>query len=430
MTQAAEDILRALLDAALQAADPYGATLKALGAPAKGRNVVIGAGKAAARMAQAVEAQCAGAVEERYGSEVEGFVIVPKGYGASLNHIRVMEAAHPLPDARAQAAAREALALAGGLGEDDRLIALISGGGSALMAMPASGLTLADKQRITGALLQSGAAITEINTVRKHLSAIKGGWLARAAYPAPVETLVVSDIPGDDAMMVASGPTLRDATTGAEALAILQEYGIEPGQAVRAHLGNPASDTPDPGDPCFAGERVTIVARAADALAAAAEKALALGLKPVMLGDDLQGEARDLAADHARRALRQTGAAVILSGGETTVTVQGAGGSGGPNTEYALALALSLESGGALDGAAGIYALAADTDGIDGTSGAAGAFVTPETLLRAREKGLDPAGLLEAHDSARLFGALGDLVTTGPTLTNVNDFRAVLVGVL
>lgn len=421
MTRAAEDILRALFDAALQAADPYGATLAALGAPVKGRNLVIGAGKAAARMAQAVE--------ERYGSETESFVIVPKGYGASLNHIRIMEAAHPLPDERAQAAAREALALAGELGEDDRLIALISGGGSALMAAPAPGITLADKQRLTSALLKSGAAITEINTIRKHLSAIKGGWLARAAYPASVETLVVSDIPGDDPSMVASGPTLRDATTGAGALAILQEYGIEPGEAVRAHLGNPASDTPDPGDACFAGERVTIVARAADALAAAAEKALALGLKPVVLGDDLQGEARDLATEQARLALQQQGPAVILSGGETTVTFQGvtvqdAGGSGGPNTEYALALAL------ALDGAAGIYALAADTDGIDGTSGAAGALVTPETLSRAREKGLDPAAMLEAHDSARLFDALGDLVTTGPTLTNVNDFRAVLVGAL
>ncbi len=416
MIQAAEDILRALFDAALQAADPYGATLGALGAPVKGRNVVIGAGKAAARMAQAVE--------ERYGGETEGFVIVPEGYGASLNHIRIIEASHPLPDERAQAAAREALALAGELGEDDRLIALISGGGSALMAAPAPGITLADKQRLTSALLKSGAAITEINTIRKHLSAIKGGWLARAAHPAPVETLVVSDIPGDDAVMVASGPTLRDATTGAEALAILQEYGIEPGEAVRAHLGNSASDTPDPGDACFAGERVTIVARAADALAAAAEKALALGLRPVILGDDLQGEARDLAAEHARLALQQQGPAVILSGGETTVTVQGAGGSGGPNTEYALVLALSLE------GRAGIYAIAADTDGIDGTSGAAGALVTPTTLSRAREKGLDPAAMLDAHDSARLFDALDDLVTTGPTLTNVNDFRAVLVGAL
>ncbi len=421
MTQA-EDILRALFDAALQAADPYGATLASLGAPAKGRNVVIGAGKAAARMAHAVE--------EHYGDETEGFVIVPKGYGASLNHIRIIEAAHPVPDARAQAAAEEALSLAGSLGEDDRLIALISGGGSALMAAPAPGITLADKQRLTGALLKSGAAISEINTIRKHLSAIKGGWLAKAACPAPVETLVVSDIPGDDPSMVASGPTLRDPTTGAEALAILEAYDIEPGEAVRAHLSDTSSENPDPEDACFAGERVTIVARAADALAAAAEKALALGLKPVILGDDLQGEARDLAAEHARLAItkagEQTGTVVILSGGEATVTfhgvtVQGDGGSGGPNTEYALALALSLE------GAAGIYAIAADTDGIDGTSGAAGALVTPTTLSRAREKGLDPAALLESHDSARLFDALGDLVTTGPTLTNVNDFRALLV---
>ena len=423
MTQAAEEILRALFDAALQAADPHDATFAALGAPVKGRNVVIGAGKAAARMAQAVE--------ERYGDETEGFVIVPKGYGASLNHIRIIEAAHPVPDTRAQAAAEEALALAGGLGKDDRLIALISGGGSALMAAPAAGVTLADKQRITGALLKSGAAITEINVIRKHLSAIKGGWLAKAAYPARVETLVVSDIPGDDAAMVASGPTLGDPTTGAEALAILQEYGIEPGEAVRAHLGNSASDTPDPEDACFAAELVTIVARGADALAAAAEKALALGLKPVILGDGLQGEARDLAADHARLAFAKAGEeaakgqrpVVILSGGETTVTMESAG-KGGPNTEYALALAVALE------GTTGIYAIAADTDGLDGTSGAAGALVTPETLSRAREKGMDPAGLLESHDSARLFDTLGNLVTTGPTLTNVNDFRALLVGAL
>ena len=416
MIQAPRDILKALLDAALAAADPYAATQAALGPPAKERNAVIGAGKAAARMAEAVE--------ERYGSETEGFVIVPKGYGAKLNHIRIIEAAHPVPDAAGEAAAREALELAGGLGEDDRLIALISGGGSALMGLPAKNISLSDKQRITGELLKSGAKITEINTIRRHLSAIKGGWLAKAAHPARVETYVVSDIPGDDAAMVASGPTLPDPTTGAEALALLKKYAILPGDAVRAHLADPASNTPDPEDACFAGERVAIVARAADSLGAAAEKAVALGLNPIILGDDIEGEARQVAIDHARMAFAEAGKkqpVVILSGGETTVTVQGAG-TGGRNTEYALALAL------ALDNAAGIYAVAIDTDGVDGTSGAAGAIVTPTTLARAHEKGLDPAGMMELSDSARLFATLGDLVTTGPTLTNVNDFRAIVIG--
>jgi hydroxypyruvate reductase len=418
VTQAARDILKALLDAALAAADPYDATLAALGAPVQGRNLVIGAGKAAARMA--------GAVEERYGAETEGFIIVPEGYGAALNHIRIIEAAHPLPDAAGQAAAREALFLAHGLGENDRLIALISGGGSALMAAPAAGITLADKQGITAALLKSGAAISEINRIRKHLSAIKGGWLAKAAYPARVETLLVSDIPGDDAAMVASGPTLGDPTSGGEALALLQQYGIEPGEAIRAHLMDPASDTPDPEDACFAGGRVTIVARAAESQAAAAEKARALGLRPLILGDDIEGEARDVARDHARLAIQEAekgeGPLIILSGGETTVTLRGKSGSGGRNTEYALALAVALE------GAAEIHAIAIDTDGVDGASNAAGAMINPTTLQRAKKKGLDPAAMLDAHDSASLFAALGDLVVTGPTLTNVNDFRALLVG--
>lgn len=425
MTQAPRDILKALLDAALAAADPYDGTLAALRPPAQdrqaGRNVVIGAGKAAARMAQAVE--------ERYGDEAEGFVIVPKGYGASLNHIHIIEAAHPVPDDAGEAAAREALALAAELGEGDRLIALITGGGSALMAAPAAGITLADKQRITAALLKSGAAISEINVVRKHLSAVKGGWLAKAAYPATVETLIVSDIPGDDPAMVASGPTLPDATTGKAALGILEEYKIEPGDAVLKHLEDSASDTPDPADACFAGGTTSIVTRAADALAAAAEKAAALGLRAIILGGDIEGEAREVAVEHARLALAENGdgPVAIFSGGETSVTVQG-DGKGGRNTEYALALAM------ALDGAAGIHAIAVDTDGLDGTSvavggeGAAGAIVTPTTLSRARERGLDPAAMLQANDSATLFKAIGDLVITGPTLTNVNDFRALLVG--
>jgi hydroxypyruvate reductase len=395
--------LRRLFDAALAAVDPLACTPPHLPEPPPGRTLVIAYGKAAAAMARAVE--------DHWDGPLSGLAVTRYGHGLPTRRIEVIEAAHPVPDDAAVGAARRALALAGELGEDDLLLALASGGGSALLTLPAPGLELADKQATTRALLRSGAPIGDINIVRRHLSAIKGGRLALAAAPARVVTLVVSDVPGDDPAQVASGPTLADGSTPEDALAVLARWGIEAPPAVLAHLARPAEPVPLPAEPA------RVIATARQALAAAARAAR---IEPVILGDDLQGEARDLGRAHARLALESPRPRVILSGGETTVTVTGQG-RGGRNVEYLAGLALGL------DGAPGLHAIACDTDGIDGTEDNAGAMIGPDTLARVRALGLDPAALLADNDAYRLFAALGDLVVTGPTRTNVNDFRAVWV---
>ncbi|OYX35287.1 MAG: glycerate kinase [Caulobacterales bacterium 32-69-10] len=396
--------LRGLFDAALAAVDPLACTPPHLPEPPSGRTVVVAFGKGAAAMAKAVE--------DHWDGPLSGLAVTRYGHGVDCRRIEVIEAAHPVPDAAAVGAAERALALAGTLGPDDLLLALASGGGSSLLTLPAPGLTLADKRAVTSALLRSGAPIGEINTVRRHLSAIKGGRLAQAAAPARVVTLVVSDVPGDDPSQVASGPTVADGSTPADAVDVMARWGINPPAAVVAHLRELAATVPLPKEP----PRVIATARMALEAAASA----AGGVETQILGDDLEGEARDVGRAHARLALDGPRPRLILSGGETTVTVRGQG-RGGRNVEYLLGLAL------ALDGAPGIYALACDTDGIDGTEDNAGAVIGPDTLARARALGLDPAAMLEANDAYSLFGALGDLIVTGPTRTNVNDFRAIWV---
>ena len=405
-------LLRRLLDAAIESAQPAHCLPPHLPEPPAGRSVVVGAGKAAAAMARAVE--------DHWDGALEGLVVTRYGHSVPTRAIDVVEAAHPVPDAGGHAAAARILAEAEALGADDLALCLISGGGSALLTLPAPGIALADKQAVTGALLRSGAAIGEINCVRKHLSAIKGGRLGAACHPARVVSLLISDVPGDDPAVIGSGPTVPDPTTFADARAVLRKYGIDEPAAVIRHLEQGREETPKQGDPRLAGAETRIVATPAMALAAAADAARKAGYAPVVLGDALEGEARVLARDHAALALAAAPGTVLLSGGEATVTVTGAG-RGGPNAEYALALAL------ALDGAPGIFATACDSDGIDGTEDNAGALVTPDTGVRARAAGEDAAARLAANDAYGFFAALGDLVTTGPTLTNVNDFRAILV---
>ena len=435
---AARELLRALFDAALAAADPARAIapyVPALvtGRMGIGRTVVVGAGKAAAAMARAFEEAWAG--NEQAGP-LEGLVVTRHGHAVPCERIRVVEAGHPVPDRAGEAAARDILDLARGLGAKDQLVCLVSGGGSALLTLPAPGLTLADKQAVTLALLRSGATIGEINTVRKHLSAIKGGRLAAAAMPARVVTLAISDVPGDDPAVIASGPTVPDPTSFADARAVLAKYGItEPG-AVIAHLAAAASETPKPGDPVFANTRFELIASPQQALAAAADAAIAHNVTPIVLSDRIEGEARDVAIMHAAIALQLRAGrfrvggqivappAVLLSGGETTVTVHGEG-RGGRNSEFLLALAAALANDPG--GSDGIYALACDTDGIDGTEDNAGAIVYPNTLARAASRGIAIKQALAGNDAYGFFAALGDLVVTGPTLTNVNDFRAILV---
>jgi glycerate 2-kinase len=381
--------------------------------------VVVGAGKAAASMAQVVEDLWQGALE--------GLVVTRYGHGARCKLIEVVEAAHPVPDAAGRAAARRIIEKVRGLGEDDLVLCLISGGGSALLALPAEGLTLEDKQAINKALLRSGANIGEMNCVRKHLSAIKGGRLAAAAAPACVVTLAISDVPNDDPSVIASGPTVPDPTTRADALEVLRKYGIAEPPAVLEHLAKPSSETPKPGDPAFERTETILLATAQDALRAAAQVARHAGFGPVILGDSIEGEARDVALVHAgiaRQIARFGGFAnppcVLISGGETTVTVRG-DGRGGRNAEFLLALGI------ALDGHPDIFAIAADTDGIDGSEDNAGCLLTPDSLARAAALGVDAKQRLAANDGYGFFSALGDLVVTGPTRTNVNDFRAILI---
>ena len=409
------EVLQDIFRAAVAAADPALVTPRFLPSPPRGRLVVLGAGKAAASMARAVE--------QAWGGPLEGMVVTRYGHALPCERIEVVEASHPTPDAAGEAAAQRMLDLARSLGPDDLALCLISGGGSALLSLPAPGLTLADKQAVNGALLRSGARISEMNAVRKHLSAIKGGRLAAAAYPAPMVTLIISDVPGDDPAVVASGPTVADPTTFAQAREILARYGIHEPRAVIAHLEAALDETPKPGDPRLARSDVRVIATARRSLETGAEAARAAGYEPVILGDDLEGEARELGAEHAELALKARAAGrrcALLSGGETTVTVRGAG-RGGRNSEYLLGLAL------ALDGAPGVHALAADTDGIDGSEGNAGATCGPDTLARAAAAGVDPGAALRGNDSWAVFSAAGELVTTGPTLTNVNDVRVILV---
>ena len=362
--------------------------------------------------------------ERHWPVDLSGLVVTRYGHTAECRRIEILEAAHPVPDVTGTRAAQRLIDLVSPLGADDLVLALISGGGSALLTLPAPGVSLDDKQDINRALLKSGATISEINCVRKHLSAIKGGRLAGFCAPARVTCLMISDVPGDDPSTVASGPTVPDSTTRIEALKILDGYNINTSAAVRSHLESEQSETPKPGDPIFSRVNNIIIAGAAGSLNAAARFARQRGFETIMLGDDLEGEARTLGLTHARLALEPNRAhhspRLILSGGESTVTVKN-NGRGGRNVEYLLGLAIEL------NGAPNIYALAADTDGIDGTEDNAGAIISPSTLARARTEGLDPSAYLENNDAYSFFEKLGDLLITGPTLTNVNDFRAILI---
>src|SRR3984957_20358606 len=419
---APREFLRTLFDAALAAADPSRTIPPPMPAAVSGRTVGVGAGKASAAMARAFEGLRPG--------PLEGLVVTRHGHAVPCERIEIVEASHPVPDAAGQQAARRILDLAGGLGADDQLVFLVSGGGSALLALPAPGLTLEDKQAVTRALLRSGATISEINTVRKHLSAIKGGRLAAAAAPARVVTLAISDVPGDDPAVIASGPTVPDPSSFADARAVLPKYRITEPASVIAHLAVADEETPKPGDAIFANARYTLIASPLQALAAAADAAQEAGVTPIVLSDRIEGEARDVGLMHAAIALQlrdglRVGAApvvlpaVLLSGGETTVTVRGQG-RGGRNSEFLLSLAA------ALDGAPGIAAIACDTDGIDGTEDNAGAILLPDTIARAAANGIAIKAALSDNDAYGFFQALGDLILTGPTLTNVNDFRAIL----
>ena len=411
--------LRALFDAAVAAALPSGNLARFLPPPPKGRTLVVGAGKGAAAMAAAVESV--------WDGPLSGLVVTRYGHGLATRAIEVVEAAHPNPDEASEQAARRILAQAAELGPDDLLLCLISGGGSALMALPAPGLTLADKKAVTRELLRCGAAIDEINSVRKHLSAIKGGRLAAAAAPARVVTLMVSDVPGDDPAVIASGPTVADPTTFADARAVIEKYGIPLPEAVRRHLEAAEAESVKPGDARLARAEAHLVATPQDALEAAAAAARAMGLTPLILGNAIEGESREVArvmAGMARQAAQHgqplPAPCVLLSGGETTVTVRGHG-RGGRNAEFLLAL------GVALDGHAQVWGIACDTDGIDGTEDNAGAILTPDTLARAAGLGVDAKARLADNDGYGFFQSLNDLVITGPTRTNVNDFRAVLI---
>ena len=416
----AKNMLREIFDAAIAAADPAHCVPLHL-PPSGGRLIVVGAGKASAAMARAVE--------DHWQGDLDGLVVTRYGHGVPCSRIEIVEAAHPVPDAAGEAAAARILERVRGLTENDRVLALISGGGSALLAAPAEGITLAEKRAITSALLRCGAAIGEMNCVRKHLSAVKGGRLAAAAWPAPVLTLAISDVPGDDPAVIASGPTVADPTSCADALAILDRYAIAIPDALRRRLQAGELETPKPGDSRLARADYRLVASPWQMLQAAAAKARALGVTPLILGDALEGEAREVAramAGIARSCASHgapvAGPCVLLSGGETTVTLRGQG-RGGRNTEFLLGLAI------ALGGMPGVHALAADTDGIDGSEDNAGAFVDPTSLARARAAGIDPLHCQDVNDAWGFFDALGDLLVTGPTLTNVNDFRAILVGV-
>jgi glycerate 2-kinase len=416
----ARSALRTLFDAAVAAADPRQVLAAHLPPRPRGRCVVVGCGKSAAVMAAALE-------DAWPDVALEGTVVTRYGHFVPTRRTEVIEASHPLPDAASERGAHRLLERVRGLGPDDLVLALISGGGSALCAAPAPGLTLADKQAVNRALLASGATISEMNCVRKHLSAIKGGRLAAAARPARVVTLAISDVPGDDPAVIASGPTVPDPTTFADARAILARYGIEPPAAVAARLAQATDETP--GNDDLPDAEFRLIATPMMALTRMAETARGIGLTPLVLGDALEGEAREMGIVMAgiARSVRAHAQplpppCVVLSGGETTVTLgRGPAGHGGRNTEFLLSLVVAL--GGATD----IWAMSGDTDGVDGMDDIAGAVAAPDTLARARAKALDPRAVLAGHDSHSLFDAIGDAIRTGPTLTNVNDVRAILI---
>lgn len=412
-------LLRRMFDAAIAAAQPALCLPPHLPEPPKGRLVVVGAGKASAAMARAVE--------KHWPGPLTGLAVTRYGYAVPCDRIEIAEAAHPVPDAAGLEAGRRILRLVSGLTADDLVLCLISGGGSALLPLPLDGLTLDDKQAVNRALLTSGATISEMNCVRRHLSAVKGGRLAAACHPARVITLAISDVPGDNPMDIASGPTVGDPTTCADALAVIRRYGIAVPQAVTAALESGRGESVKPGDPRLARTEYRIVTAPQTALEAAAAVARENGITPYILGDAIEGEARDvgtvlagIARQTARRKQPFTAPCVLLSGGETTVTVRGHG-RGGRNVEFLLALAI------ALDGQANVYAIAGDTDGVDGVEEIAGAVLAPDSLGRAWALGLKPREALANNDGHGFFGALGDSVVTGPTLTNVNDFRAILI---
>lgn len=415
----AKDALNRIFMAAVASADPAKVLQHHLPSPPKGRCVVVGAGKASAAMAAALDKAWADV-------NLSGIVVTRYGHAVPAGRIEIIEASHPVPDDMSAEAARRILASFEGLTADDMVIALISGGGSALMVAPAQGMALADKMAVNRALLASGATISEMNAVRKHLSRIKGGRLALAAKPARVVSLLISDVPGDDPSEIASGPTVADPSDINNVREIVSRYALDLPENVRKVLEK-GEETPKAGD---IEEDIRLIATPSLALQAAADEAVKLGLTPLILGDSLEGESKDVGAVMAgialsasRKGLPVKGPAVLLSGGETTVTIgKGLAGKGGRNTEFLLSLALTLK------GAGGIWAIAGDSDGIDGVEDAAGALVTPDTLARMRNAGADPRQSLVGHDSYTAFKAVGDLVVTGPTLTNVNDIRAILIG--
>jgi glycerate 2-kinase len=413
------ELLHTMFDAAVAAALPQQSVPLHMPKAPKGRTIVVGAGKASAAMAKAFE--------DHWAYPLEGLVVTRYGHGVPCKKIRIVEAAHPMPDAAGAAAAADMLKLVQGLTADDLVVALVSGGASALLSLPAQGITPEEKRAVNKALLACGAPIAEMNCVRKHLSAIKGGRLAAAAFPARVETLVISDVPGDDISAVGSGPTVADPTTFADALAIVERYRLELPAAVMARLKAGAEETPKPGNPRLSTATAHLIASPQQSLEAAAVIAKQNGFTPLILGDAIEGEAKDIGIAMAGIALqaRRFGQPVkppcaIISGGETTVTLKGKG-VGGRNVEFLLSLAVKLH------GASGIHALAADTDGVDGAAEVAGAIIVSDTLERARKLGIDARSMLENNDAHTFFAKLGDQLVTGPTLTNVNDIRIILV---
>jgi hydroxypyruvate reductase len=411
--------LTSIFDAAVAAADPERTIRGHLPAKPKGRTIVIGAGKGSAQMAAAFE--------KVWDGPIEGLVVTRYGYGAKCERIEIIEAAHPVPDAAGLEASRRLLAKVQGLTADDLVVALISGGGSALLPSPAAGLTLADEIAVNEALLASGAPIAAMNTIRKHVSTIKGGRLAAAAWPARVVSLVISDIPGDNPALVASGPTVPDTGSREDALASIAAYGMKLPASVMAHISSPAADAPDPGDRRFSSNEVHLIASAGVSLEAAAAEAKRQGIEAVILSDAIEGEAREVGGVHAAIA-REVATrnrpfakpVLILSGGETTVTLR-AKGKGGRNSEFLLAFAIGI------NGVQGIHAMAADTDGIDGSEDNAGAFADGSTVSRMRAAGVDAKAMLAGNNAWTAFNAVGDLFVPGPTGTNVNDLRAILV---
>ena len=406
------NLLSQMFDAVVDRAHPNVCLPNHLPLPPKGRTIVVGAGKASAAMAKAFE--------QNWNGYIEGLVITRYGHSVETNQIEIVEASHPIPNSGGYMATKRILEMISSLNSDDLVIALISGGGSSLLTLPAEGLSLEDKQEINLELLKSGAPIKAVNCIRSHISSIKGGRRAQAAFPARVVSLIISDVPGDDPAIIASGPAVPDTTTFSNALEYLNMYRIPVSEKIIDHLEAGLDESPKPGDPYLLKSQVNLLVTPELALKEATKIAQESGYKTIFLGDAIEGEARIIAEEHAQVALNSEPGTVILSGGELTVALKGEG-RGGPNTEYALALALSL------NGTRNIYALACDTDGIDGSENNAGAFISPNTIERAKTAGKDLILALNNNDSYSFFSAIGDLMITGPTHTNVNDFRAILV---